>query len=374
MTVTAESRVRAAGAGTFGGLCDYLVSRFGPEAAAATIQPLGGDPDQVKEGGYGTPWLVEWPTPGGRRRLVLETVRAGGFGHEDRADRAALAVRALDDYGRLPRHVVAVDAGVLREGAPPLSLHGGGEFFLLTEFSGGEPYADDLERIAAEGAARPRDRKRARLLAEYLAAIHREPVRYPTYYRRRLRDLTGSGECLAGVADSYPTEGGAIPASLLQRIESLALAWRYRLRDRSDRLRTIHGDFHPWNILFEDDDSFTLLDRSRGPWGDPADDVAALSVNYVFFAERTAGAFDGPFAELFRLFWAAYHEASPDSGLAEVIAPFYAFRVLVLASPLWYPNESEKTRERLVRFLVSILEAPRFEPDRIPAYLDGRPG
>jgi len=257
MAVTAASRVRAAGAGAFGGLSEYLAARFGPEAAAATIQPLSGDPDQVKEGGYGIPWLVEWPTPAGRRRLVLETVRAGGFGHEDRADRAALAVRALDDYGRLPRHVVAVDAGVLREGAPPLSLHGGGEFFLLTEFSGGEPYADDLERIAAEGDARPRDRKRARHLAE--------------------------------------------------------------------------------------------------------------------FAVRTAGAFDGPFAELFRLFWAAYHEASPDSGLAEVIAPFYAFRVLVLASPLWYPNESEKTREQLVRFLVSILEAPRFEPDRIPAYLDGRP-
>jgi aminoglycoside phosphotransferase (APT) family kinase protein len=44
----------------------------------------------------------------------------------------------------------------------------------------------------------------------------------------------------------------------------------------------VHGDFHPWNILFQNDCDFAVLDRSRGEWGDPADDVAPLTINYLF--------------------------------------------------------------------------------------------
>lgn len=45
---------------------------------------------------------------------------------------------------------------------------------------------------------------------------------------------------------------------------------------RQIRLRQVHGDFHPWKILFELGADFRLLDRSRGEFGDPADDVTSL--------------------------------------------------------------------------------------------------
>jgi hypothetical protein len=353
----------------FPGLREYLRERFGPEAEAATWERLGVGPQQVKEGGYGAPYLVRWPSAGGWRRLVLETVRPGAFGHEDRADRAAIVVRALDDFGGLPRHAAAVGAGAFRAGGAR-GLDETGEFFYLMEFCEGEPYARDLERIAARGALEEADRARARALADYLAGIHREPVHHPSYWRRRLRDLTGSGECLAGVADSYELPCGFVDAAVLERIEALALSWRYRLRRREERLRAVHGDFHPWNILFRDGVDFSALDRSRGRYGDPADDVAALSINYLFFAIRTAGAFAGPFAELFRVFWSRYLEGSGDAGLSEAIAPHFAFRALVLGNPLWYPRESERTRRLLFRFLLSVLESPRFRPEDIPAHLE----
>jgi hypothetical protein len=359
----------AAGEGIFPGLAKYLEERFGPEAAAATWERLSTSRQEIKEGGYGAPYLLRWPSRGGGRRLILETVRPGAFGHEDRADRAAIVVRALDDFGALPRHVATVGGGALRPGGAQ-SLEGTGEFFYLTEFCEGEPYARDLESVFARGGLEERDRHRAAALADYLAEIHREPVRHPSYYRRRLRDLVGSGECLAGVADSYPVPCGFVDAALLERIEALALAWRYRLRDREERLRAIHGDFHPWNILFREETDFSVLDRSRGRSGDPADDVAALSINYLFFAIRSAGAFAGPFADLFHIFWNRYLAASGGRGLADVIAPHFAFRALVLANPLWYPRESEETRRLLFRFLLSVLEAPRFQAADIPAYLD----
>jgi hypothetical protein len=351
------------------GLSEYLAGRFGPEAGEARVMPLEGKASGVKEGGYGVPYRVSWETQGRSRTLVLETVRPGQFGHEDRSDRAGILLRAFDEYGSLPGHVAAVDVGAFRADGPAVSLGGTGEFFILTEFVEGEPYAADFERIAETGRLEPRDRARATALADYLAGLHRKPVRHPSWYRRRLRDLVGSGECLAGVADSYPVPAGFVDAALLEEVERLALAWRYRLRDRGDRLRTIHGDFHPWNILFRSGTDFTVLDRSRGALGDPADDVASLSVNFLFYSLRTGGDFGGPFAELLRAFWGRYRERSGDADLPAVVAPHFAFRALVLANPLWYPKEPEPLRRALFRFLLSVLEADRFAIDRIPEYL-----
>jgi hypothetical protein len=35
---------------------------------------------------------------------------------------------------------------------------------------------------------------------------------------------------------------------------------------RTIRLRQVHGDFHPFNIIFEEEDKFWVLDRSRGEY------------------------------------------------------------------------------------------------------------
>ena len=117
-------------------------------------------------------------------------------------------------------------------------------------------------------------------------------------------------------------------------------------------------------------DDFILLDRSRGSWGEPADDVSCLSVNYIHYAVKDRGTFAGPFAELFRLFLKAYLEKTNDDGFFEVTQPFFAFRVLVLANPKFYPDDTTETKRKLIDFGLSVLETERFDIEKISEYME----
>ncbi|HJW98202.1 MAG TPA: phosphotransferase, partial [Candidatus Bathyarchaeia archaeon] len=151
--------------------------------------------------------------------------------------------------------------------------------------------------------------------------------------------------------------------------EKRCLEWRWRLKRRADRLAQVHGDFHPWNIMFRKGTDFTVLDRSRGEWGEPADDLATLTINYLFYSLQLLGDMDGPFDRLFVLFWKNYLDSTGDDEIVKMVQPFYAWRSLVLASPLWYPHLSLDVRKKLLRFADKVLGSKNFEFESVQSYL-----
>ena len=177
---------------------------------------------------------------------------------------------------------------------------------LLTDYAPGQPYADDLVRIRDTGDCSVHDFARAAALARYLAGIHHVLRHDPLLWRRRLRDLIGHGEGIMGLADSYPPHVALISANELRAIEDAANRWRWQLKPLDYRLCQVHGDFHPYNVLFEDDDTFIVIDRSRGAWGEAADDVSCMAINYLFFSLQRCGTLEGPFEELYRTFFNTY--------------------------------------------------------------------
>ena len=57
-----------------------------------------------------------------------------------------------------------------------------------------------------------------------------------------------------------------------------------------------------------------------------------------------------------------YLRESGDLGMLETIAPFFAWRALVVSSPRWYPHLRAEDRDRMLRFAERVLAAPRFDP------------
>jgi len=350
---------------------EYLSALYGRPVIVRSVTGRGAqeEGDDLKGFGYGSPLFIEYDVEDMPKKAVLETMAESPYGHDHFSDRAQSILWEHASFNSLPRHVRALDCGAFLDSGRLISTGRAAEFFLLTEFVTGAGYFKDLERIRDRGQAGEADVRRALTLAEYLADIHARKLACPPLYVRRVRDLLGHGECIMGIIDNYPQAFDFIDQSLLRRIEEACLAWRWRIKNKSHRLCQVHGDFHPWNILFREAADFTVLDRSRGEWGEPADDVATMTINYLFFSLQRSGRFEGEFERLFRRFWDAYLARTGDREMLGVIAPFYAWRGLVVASPVWYPHLSSEVRQSLFRFIESVLSADAFDPNCVERYL-----
>jgi len=250
----------------------------------------------------------------------------------------------------------------------------------------GRDYFNDLADFSGKECLEDWDIAKIRTMTSYLCGIHAVKKESKTLYWRKLRDTVGHGECLMGVFDMYPD--GALPYEEMADIVKRSVDWAFKLKPRYKRLSQIHGDFHPGNIWFKETKrrelsaesemkhgtlnieqgtapDFILLDRSRGPWGEPADDLTALTINYIFFSIRKHGDVRGAYLEGLKLFFNEYIQLSGDHEIVEVTAPFFAFRCAVVGNPVFYPDLGAEAKTKIFNFARAILSAERFEVDRI---------
>jgi hypothetical protein len=350
---------------------EYLSSVYKTPVKVLRVIPMGGEGIADSKGfGYGVPYFIEFSVDREVKQVVLETMRPEGFGHDHFSDRAAVLLWQHSTFNNLPKHVHAVDVGAfLSDGETLKSLGDCCEFFILTEFVDGMLYQRDLDRIKETGELRSLDEERCLALSDYLVEIHSVKKDAPGLYSRRIRDLVGHGEGIFGLTDSYQNALGCAYEKFFMNFEKMCVEWRWQLKRKAHRLSQVHGDFHPWNVMFRQGLDFTVLDRSRGEWGEPADDVTAMTINYIFCSLQAYERVVEPFERLFLLFWRNYLDKTGDDEILGVVQPFYAWRSLVLSSPLWYPNLPVDVRQKIFRFANKLLQKKTFDFEDVRSYL-----
>lgn len=326
---------------------------------------------KLGSGVHGAGFLIEIIKKKGTESYVVKTLMPEGFGHEYPSDRAGIFLLDLDEFNNLSKHVKAVDVlSELKDGSIK-SIGGGKEYYLLMEKGEGRHYFNDLNEFTRKERLDASDIEKIKAMASYLAEIHSIKKDSKTLYWRKLRDTVGHGECLMGVFDTYPE--GSLSYNEMSGIIKKSVDWIYKLKPKHKRLSQIHGDFHPGNIWFREVKSeklkvksdFILLDRSRGPWGEPADDVTALAINYIFFSIKDYNDIAGPYLAGLKLFFNEYVRLSGDDKIYEVLAPFFAFRGAVVANPVFYPEVTAKQRKMIFRFVHNVLDSERFNPEKV---------
>lgn len=359
----------------------YLLEKFS-DVIQVDIRMLG-------SGVQGSGFLVEMKTRDGIKSYVVKTLLSEGLGHDYPSDRAAVFLLDLDEYKNLPKHVKAVDVLSEMEDGSIKSIGGGREYYLLMERGTGKHYFNDLSEFVHKDRLEISDIEKIKAMTSYLAEIHSVKKDSKTLYWRKLRDTVGHGECLMGVFDTYPD--GTLSYDEIAAIIKKSVDWIYRLKPKHNRLSQIHGDFHPGNIWFtppsptlakggsggveslprgnEGGVDFILLDRSRGPWGEPADDITALTINYIFFSVKNHGDVREAYLEGLNLFFDEYIKASGDTEITEVVAPFFAFRGVVVANPVFYPELTSEQRRLIFNFVNNVLDSERFELKKVNDYL-----
>jgi aminoglycoside phosphotransferase family enzyme len=340
----------------------YLKEQFGPGAELKRMERRG-------KGTHGTGYLVTFTLPGEEQQVIMKSLSPSGFGHDHYSDRAQVLLLAHSNYNDMEKHIQALDV----VGDSPdrlISLKDAREFYIFMERAARTNYFKDLDDVLEQGRLSQKDKEKAQRLARHAAHVHQNKYKgeeAKTLYRRRIRDLVGHGECIMGIIDAYNHTEFTSDAELVGYAEK-SLSWWGNIRNKSERLCEVHGDFHPGNIWFNEDE-LILLDRARGRWGEPADDVSCLGVNYIYYAIKDRRTFNGPFAELFHLFTETYLEETRDYVLFNLAAPFFAFRVLVIAHSKFYPHDEPEIKRRLLDFGLSVLEDDKFHMDRISDYL-----
>ncbi len=325
--------------------------------------------DVLKDFGYGRPLKIRLVfSDNTTEDVVISTMRGDIYGHQYYWDRARILMFQYETGGRLERHVRPVALGYISSSGLRL-VKGVEEFFLVNEMVEGEDYYLHLERIK-KGDLREGDMRLVKDLAQYLARIHKKKKEDTHLYLRRIRNLIGDCECIWGIIDGYPHPYETYPQERFIALEKRLVEWRWKLKSYTHRLSVVHGDFHPWNVLVMGKD-FKVLDRSRGEWGEPADDVSTMTCNYLLYGLYDKPYLEGIFEKMYLTFWEEYLSLTGDEEILEVIAPFYVFRALVIASPQWYPSHPIEVRKGLFSFMENILTEEKFDYQDINRYMRG---
>ncbi|MBI5859567.1 MAG: hypothetical protein HZB73_02385 [Nitrosarchaeum sp.] len=357
----------------------YFSEKFGSEYKIKEIKKIG-------EGFHGIGFSIDVvDRKNQNKRFVLKTLKTEGFGHDYPADRASVVIRSLMDSSLLENHIKVLDAGSIQEDNSLMTFGEPKDFYIIMEEARGVEYWNDLDQIRDKNKLNEKDIEKIKILAQYLATMHKQKYDGPhaeQLYRRVVRDFVGHGELMMGVIDTFPEKMEFATRKELVEIVKKSVEWWDKIKDCSNRLCVVHGDFYPGNIQF-DGDKLIVLDRSRFRYGEPADDVTSFTMNLINYSIMSCSEFKDPFKKLFETFFDEYLKKGEDKNLFKVCPLFFAFRGIVCIHPIFYSKEwmvkhgfkkdrvdlINDSKKNIINFVKNVLNEKEFQIKNIDSYL-----
>ncbi|MBW2984175.1 hypothetical protein KY361_03615 [Candidatus Woesearchaeota archaeon] len=329
--------------------------------------------EKLGSGWHGVGYKIIYMVDRALKTVILRVERPVGFSHDYPSDRAKVFILQHALSGLIPNHIRSIDVVGLSKNKI-VSIGGCKDFYQFVEEAQGTYYKEDLDKLLKKGHLGTIDRKKALFLSNYLVDLHKKKFKGPedmakSIHRRHTRDVIGNGEMLIGVLDTYPGRVDWLSKEDITDLIKRAVAFREKIKDKHNRLCRMHGDFHPANIIFRNSNKLKVLDASRELWGEPADDITSLGINYIWYALMHKGNFSGPFKELFEIFWDTYISKTKDYGVNKIAPLFFAFRGVVVAHPTFYKGQSDNTRSKIFNFINAVLDEEEFDYKKINHYL-----
>jgi len=363
---------------------NFLSKTLGKEIKLLNYQPLRRE--EGYEGGLGTPYVITFETDGVVEEVVVKT-SGTSFGREHPEDRFKDSVGSFRTSSVLPRHVEVFGLGSVTKDGKLINLKDASESFVVMKMIKGTPYIDYLTNILKTKKISEDDLRAAEVLSNYLVDIHgnkNESKNASSLYRRHIRCVVGGDEGIPGVVDhlyrdlddkTVKEKFGFDKKKLMNRIsgiEKKSVEIGHAIKNIGGRCSLKHGDFHPWgNVIYQAyPEAFTLIDLSRGEWGEPADDLTSMWINYVDHALLDEGRYDGNFKKIGDKFMENYLKKTGDYQVLETAPPFIAWRGLVIANPSWYPNKSREVRNKIFNMIENVLDAKELNYKDVNSYFD----
>ena len=347
---------------------EYLEKKYKRKISDLKIKKLG-------SGVLGTGYLIEFKITKNKKRLILKSLIKEGFTHDYLSDRAASLIRAHEDYNLMENHVKSEDVIANKDGRLT-SIGNAKEFYILMQEARGKDFFNDFDKIKKTKILDSEIKKKIMNISDFLVKIHKKKHKSSSIYRRKMRETISGNGSIIEMLDFHSDENFIrFEKKWFEILKQIIRYWRIS-RNMDYRLCEVHGDFHPGNIWFENE-KLIILDRARGRFGEPADDITSFIINPIMYSLILNGKFDGPFKEMYDIFWNNYFKKTKDREMRKIIAPYLAFKIAIVTNPIIVSNnlyggkeKAELIREKLINLALNVAKDKEFSPEKINYYLE----
>lgn len=335
----------------------YLENKYGKDVILKEITKLGSG--LVADG-----YKVIFVNKGTESKIVCRQLRGIGLSRDYLADNVGYLMLQHQISQLHPTHINSLDVVCYGEEVRTVSVDGIENVFQVMEFAEGKSYIDFILEIAKEENLSKKQKDIIENIAKYMSRIHEiKPLEISEeilkhYYWRHSQDYIGS-EVFMDIMDVWDNDK-LLDAEEKTEIMSNLFRIRESLRSEYKRCSMIHSDLHPDNIRIQEDLTIRPLDSARAMWGEPADDLASMLANFIYFSLKNHKKMSGAYLEAYNLLLNKYIDLTKDEAIHKHAQMYLPVRLLILSHPQFFDQDSQELKLQLINLTKDILNSKSF--------------